>query len=312
MPVDPQVQTLLDMLAAMGAPPMHEQTVEEARQAMTAFDEMGGAPEEVHSIENRTIPGPAGEIPIRIYTPEGEGPFPVLVFFHGGGWVICSLDTHDPLCRMLANSAHCIVVSVDYRLAPEYKFPAAPEDCYAATKWVAENATSLNGDPARIAIGGDSAGGNLTAVVSLMARDRGEPKIIFQLLIYPVTDYYLPGTVSYTENAEGYFLTRDSMIWFWDYYITPEDDLDNPYLNPLRVGDLSGLPPAFVVTAEFDPLRDEGETYAQRLREAGVAVQAKRYNGMIHGFFNMTGVIDQSKAAVSEAATALAAAFTNS
>ncbi|MBA2288517.1 MAG: alpha/beta hydrolase [Ktedonobacteraceae bacterium] len=310
MPVDPQVQVFLDTLAAIGAPPLHEQSVNEARQAIAALDRMGDTPEHIHSIENRSIPGPAGTIPIRIYSPEGQGPFPILVFFHGGGWVICDLDTHDPACRILANAAHCIIVSVDYRLAPEHKFPAAPEDCYAATQWVAQNATSINGDPARIAVGGDSAGGNLAAVVSLMARDRGEPSIAFQLLIYPVTDYYLPGTTSYANNAEGYFLTRDAMAWFWKHYISIADDLDNPYLNPLRAKDVSKLPPAYIVTAEFDPLCDEGEAYAQRLREAGVPVQARRYNGMIHGFFTMVGLIDQSKPALAEAASVLEAAWT--
>lgn len=309
MPVDPQVQVFLDMLAAIGAPPLHEQSVDEARQSIAALDRMGGPPEHIHSIENRSIPGPAGSIPIRIYTPEGQGPFPILVFFHGGGWVICDLDTHDAASRILANAARCIIVSVDYRLAPEHKFPAAPEDCYAATQWVAQNAASIHGDPARMAIGGDSAGGNLAAVVSLMARDRGEPPITFQLLIYPVTDYYLPGTASYVSNAEGYFLTRDSMAWFWQHYISVADDLDNPYLNPLRAKDVSRLPPAYIVTAEFDPLRDEGEAYAQRLREAGVPIQARRYNGMIHGFFTMVGLIDQSKPALAEAASVLEAAW---
>ncbi len=309
MPVDSQIQSLLDMMAAMGAPPLEQQTVADARQRMTMMSQMGGSPEAVHKVENRTIPGSAGEIPVRIYTPEGDGPFPMLVFFHGGGFVIGDLDSHDPLCRTLTNAAHCIVVAVDYRLAPEHTFPAAPEDCYAATKWVADNAASLNGDAARIAVGGDSAGGNLSAVVSLMARDRRGPTILFQLLIYPVTDYYLPGTPSLRENADGYFLTRNSMIWFFNHYVPEGSDLDNPYLHPLRAKNLSNLPPAFVITAEYDPLRDEGEAYAQRLREAGVTVQAKRYNGMIHGFFNMVAAVDVAKEAVNEAAGALRKAF---
>lgn len=309
MPVDVQVQGLLDMMKAMGAPAISQQTVEEARAGSVNFEAMSGPPEPVHKIENRSIPGPFGEIPIRIYTPEGNGPFPVLVFFHGGGFVICSLDSHDQICRMLTNRAHCVVVSIDYHMAPEHRFPAAPEDCYAATQWVAENAASINGDSARIAVGGDSAGGNLAAVVSLMAHERGGPKLVFQLLIYPVTDHYDPGTQSLRDNADGYFLTRDDMIWFTNHYIKSDADIGHPYLHPLRAKDLSNLPPAYVVTAEYDPLRDEGEAYAQRLRDAGVPVQAKRYNGMIHGFFNMTGVVDQSKVAITEAAAALQAAF---
>ena len=309
MPVDAQVQGLLDMMEAMGTPPISQQTVEEARAGAVNFEALTGPPEPVHKIENRTIPGPLGEIPVRIYTPEGNGPFPVLVFFHGGGFVICSLDTHDQICRMLTNRANCVIVSVDYHMAPENRFPAAPEDCYTATQWVVENAASINGDSSRVAVGGDSAGGNLSAVVSLMARERGGPKIIFQLLIYPVTDHYEPGTQSLQDNADGYFLTRDDMIWFTNQYIKSDADIGHPHLHPLRAKDLSNLPPAYVVTAEYDPLRDEGEAYAQRLRDAGVPVQAKRYNGMIHGFFNMTGVIDQSKVAIDEAAAVLQAAF---
>lgn len=309
MPLDPQAQSLLDLLASMDAPPLHEQSVEFARQSFSMLQNMSGPLEEVNKIEDRTIPGPVGEIPIRIYTPEGNGPFPVLVFFHGGGWVIGSIETYDPVCRSLTNAGQCIVVSVEYRLAPEYKYPAAPEDCYAATKWVAENAASLNGDPSRVAVGGDSAGGNLSAVVSLMAKEHGGPKLVFQLLIYPATDYYLPGTPSITENGEGYFLTRDSMVWFSNHYLPENFDRYDPYTFPLHAQDVSGLPPAFVVTAEYDPLRDEGELYAQRLKDAGVRVQQKRYNGMIHGFISMAGVMDQGKQLLADCGAALRSAF---
>lgn len=310
MPVDPQAQVFLDMLAALNVPPANTQTVADARAMMEASRQLDSSPPEpIHRVENRTIPGPAGEIPVRIYTPEGDGPFPVLVYFHGGGWVICSLDTHDGVCRLLANQAQCVVVSVDYRLAPEHKFPAAADDCYAATKWVVENAASISGKPERVAVGGDSAGGNLAAVVSLMAKENGGPHIVFQLLIYPATDYYIPGTASIRENAEGYYLTRDAMIWFWNHYANSEEDANNPHMAPLRAKDLHGLPPALVITAEYDPLRDEGEMYATRLQEAGISVTATRYDGMVHGFFSLTNMMDQAKVAMAEAAAALRVAF---
>ncbi len=312
MPLDPQTQAVLDFLAASGMPPMHTQTVADARGAMLAMGSMGGEPEPVSSVEDREIPGPAGKIPVRIYTPEGKGPFPVLVFFHGGGWVIGNIESHDAVCRSLTNAAGCITVSVDYRLAPEHKFPAAPDDCYAATQWVAANAPTFNGDPARVAVGGDSAGGNLAAVVALMARDKGGPTLVYQLLIYPATDYYLPGTASIQENAEGYLLTRDDMIWFLNHYLTGEADTKHPYAFPLKAEDLSGLAPAMVITAEFDPLRDEGEMYALQMQEAGVAVTARRYQGTIHGFVSLSAMIDLGKQALADAAAGLRSAFGNS
>jgi acetyl esterase len=311
MPLDPQTQAVLDFLAASGMPPMHTQTVADARGAMLALGAMGGEPEPVGKVEDREIPGPEGQISVRIYTPEGKGPFPVLVFFHGGGWVIGNIETHDAICRSLTNLAGCITVSVDYRLAPEHKFPAAPEDCYAATQWVAANAATFNGDPTRIAVGGDSAGGNLAAVVALMARDRGGPNLVYQLLIYPATDYYLPGTQSIQENAEGYLLTRDDMIWFLDHYLSGEEDTTHPYAFPLKAGDLSGLAPAMVITAEFDPLRDEGEIYAFQMQKAGVEVTSRRYHGTIHGFVSLSGMIDLGKQALADAAAGLRSAFGN-
>jgi acetyl esterase len=210
MPLDPQAQAYLDQMAALNAPPLHTLSPELIRQATSMQLAMYGEPEPVANVENRVIPGPAGDIPVRIYTPSGNGPFPVLVFFHGGGWVICNLDTHDNICRNLTNQTPCIVVSVDYRLAPEHKFPAAPEDCYAATRWVAGNAAQLNGDPSRLALGGDSAGGNLTAVVAQMARDQGGPQLVFQLMIYPATDFKA-NTLSMEENARGYGLERQDI-----------------------------------------------------------------------------------------------------
>lgn len=310
MPLDPQIQFLLEQMAAAEAPPLSAASVEDARNQILLMVSLWNSElEPIQHVENRGIPGPAGNIPVRIYTPEGTGPFPVLVYFHGGGWVIGNLETHDNGCRQIANAAGCIVVSVDYRLAPEHKFPAAADDCYAATQWVAENASALNGDPARIAVGGDSAGGNLAAVVSLMARDKGGPPLMYQVLIYPVTGYHTPGTPSYQENAEGYFLTRDDMIWFWNHYLNSEDESKHPYASPLQAASLQGLPPALVLTAEYDPLRDEGELYAARLQEAGVPVIQRRYNGLIHGFFGMSAIVEQSKRAFTETIEALRAAF---
>jgi acetyl esterase/lipase len=308
MGVDPQTQALLDQIAGSGLPPLNTLPVAEARQAAQALGGMAGAPEAVAGVTNRTIPGPAGDLPVRIYTPVGAPPFPALVYLHGGGWVIGNLETHDAVCRTLTNAAGCMVVSVDYRLAPEHKFPAAAEDAYAATSWVAGHAASIGADPARIAVGGDSAGGNLSAAVALMARDRGTPKLRYQLLVYPVTDAACD-TASYRQNANGYFLTHDMMRWFWAHYLRSPADGHNAYASPLRAAELRGLPPALIMTAEFDPLRDEGEAYAARLREADVPVTLSRYDGMIHGFFGMAGVVDRAKDAVYEAATALRGAF---
>jgi acetyl esterase len=273
MPLDAQVQAFLEEQAALQLPPFAALTPEQVRAgiaAQVAAERAQNPPEPVARVEERTIPGPAGAIPVRIYTPEGTGPFPVLVFFHGGGWVICTLDTHDGLCRALANGAGCVVVSVDYRLAPEHTFPAAPEDCFAATQWVAAHAGELQGDRARLAVGGDSAGGNLTAVVAQMARERGGPALAFQLLIYPAVDLRPDaGYASMQENALGYFLDKPSMDWFAGHYLRGEADRTHVLASPMLAADLRGLPPALVTTAEFDPLRDEGEAYARRLVEAG-------------------------------------------
>jgi acetyl esterase len=306
MPLHRQAKDFLDQLTAAGMPPLGSLPVPETREAFNGIAAFGGPPEPLATVEERRIPGPAGEIPLRIYTPDARAPRPLLVFFHGGGWVIGNFDTHDAVCRHLAKQSGAIVVAVDYRLAPEHKYPAAAEDCYAATKWSAENAAALGGDASRLVVGGDSAGGNLAAVVSLMARDRGGPKVAFQLLVYPVTNHSYD-TASYRENADGYLLTRDSMVWFWNHYLRSDADGEEPYASPLRARSLAGLPPAMVVTAEFDPLRDEGEAYAERLRESGVPVTLKRYDGLIHGFFILTGVFDHAKQAVAEAATKIRA-----
>lgn len=301
--LDPQAQALLGAMPPM--PALAEIDVALLRSGMQAQSALSpGEPEPVARVENRSIPGPDGQIPLRIYAPEGSGPLPALVFFHGGGFVLCDLDTHDGTCRSLANGAGCVVVAVDYRLAPEHPFPAGLEDCYAAARWVAEHAGEIGADPARIAVAGDSAGGNLSAAVTLLARERGGPALRFQLLIYPVTNCDFD-TDSYRENAEGYFLTTDMMKWFWRQYLRDPADAAQPHASPLRAPDLSGLPPAHVVTAGYDPLRDEGEAYAARLREAGVPLTARRYDGMFHGFFAMTAFLDVAKQAMGEACEAL-------
>ena len=306
MPLDPQAKAVMDLVAALGLPPNHTVSPEEARANGKSRPRAPGP--EVTKVEDREIPGPDSQVPVRIYTPEGSGPFPVLVWFHGGGWVLGDLDNSDGVSRHLTVTAGVVVVSVDYRLAPETKFPGPVEDCYSATKWVAENAASINADPARIAVGGDSAGGNLAAAVSMMARDRGGPSVGFQLLVYPVTDRNF-STISYRDNGEDYSLTRDGMIWFWDHYLAKDSDADNPYASPLRAQRLKDLPPALVITAEYDPLRDEGEAYAHRLRNAGIPATSSRYDGMIHGFFGMSAAVDKGKQAIEEASAALQAAF---
>ncbi|MBM4266464.1 MAG: alpha/beta hydrolase [Deltaproteobacteria bacterium] len=308
MPLDEDVKQMMALLSPPGAPALHELGVEMARQAMNSLLGTGAEPEPVARVENRDIPGPNGPIPVRIYTPQGKGPHPALVYFHGGGWVLGNLETHDASSRSLTNQVGCVVVSVDYRLAPEHKFPCAIEDCYAATAWVAANARELDVDAARIAIGGDSAGGNLTATVALAAKERGGPRIVHQLLIYPVTDARME-TVSYRENADGYFLTAGSMQWFWEQYLSCADDRTNPLASPECAKDLGGLPPATVITAEFDPLRDEGEAYGERLRAAGVPTEIRRWDGVIHGFFGMTMGLEKGRDAMQYAARQLRSAF---
>ena len=303
MPLDPQVSAFLHQIAAAGAPPPHEQTPDEARAGFTLLAVMAGPPEEPVATEDGTLPGPNGEIPVRIYRPAGGGLLPVVVYFHGGGWVIGDITSHDTVCHRLAAGVPAVVVSVDYRLAPEHRFPAAVGDCDAATSWVAEHAADLGADPARLAVAGDSAGGNLAAVVARRARDRGGPAIAFQLLIYPATDM-TRSMPSHAENGAGYLLETDTMGWFLAHYLDGADPRQ-PDASPLFTEDLSGLPRALVVTAEFDPLRDEGEAYAERLAEAGVEVTSSRYEGMIHGFYGLDRVIDTARRATDETVAAL-------
>jgi acetyl esterase len=278
------VQAVLAAMEALGAPEIHELAPSVARE-MTAEMLPDGEPiEAVGRVEDRSIPGPDGDIPIRIYTPDSDGPHPVVVFFHGGGFVIGDLDSHDDPCRLLTNAVEAVVVSVDYRLAPEHPFPAAVEDAYAATEWVAANASEFDADPDRLAVAGDSAGGNLAAVVALAARDRDGPDIAYQALLYPSVDLGEGGDYpSRQENAQGYFLTLEDMEYFFDHYVPSWVHHANPYLGPMAAESHADLPPATVATMGFDPLRDEGRAYADALEADGTLVTHREYEDLIHG-----------------------------
>jgi len=300
MPVDPHIVPLLDLIAA--APPMHEGSPADAREAFRKLTVEARQPEQVvpvDSVEDVEVPGPDGPLAARVYRPAAPGPVPTVVLFHGGGWVIGDLETHDNMARSICRDCEAVVVSVDYRLAPEAPFPAAVDDALAATRWVAAHLDDLGGDE-RVALAGDSAGGNLAAVVSQQLRDEGGPRLAGQLLIYPATDV-TGDHASRVENAEGYFLDLPTMAWFMNHYAADAALHTDPRLSPLRQEDLAGLPPAVVVTAGFDPLRDEGEAYADRLAEAGVPVQLRRFDSMIHGFFDMGMFSPGARSAIDEA-----------
>lgn len=294
MALDAQTAALLAQLQEAAVPTLGTASVTETREMAMGFIALQGEAEPVARVVHRFIPGPGADLPVRVYYPEGDGPFPAYVLYHGSGWTIANLDVADVPARAFVNRSGCAVVAVNYRKAPEHPFPAPLEDCYAALCWTVANAEDLGLDPGRIGVTGDSAGGNLAAAVCLKARDDHGPSIAHQLLVYPVTDHSFD-TPSYQENAEGYLLERQSMEWFWGHYLADPADGDHPYASPLRAPDLAGLPPAFVVTAGFDPLRDEGERYADRLREAGVTVRARRYETMIHGFLWFGGVVDGAR-----------------
>jgi acetyl esterase len=297
MPLDPQAKILLDQLAAAEGPNINDQSPAQARGMFAALARLGGGGPEVASVEDRAVPGPAGDVPVRIYTPaSGTAPRPAVVFFHGGGFVIGDLDTHDPDCRAIANGTGATVVAVDYRLAPEHPYPAAQQDCIAAVGWVHTHAAELGVDPDRLAVAGDSAGGNLAAVAAQQLLAAGGPALRAQVLIYPATELAMTFP-SIKENGEGYLLTEDTMRWFMDHY---QPVVDDPLASPLLTEDLAGLPPALVITAEFDPLRDEGEAYADKLRAAGVPVVLTRYDGMIHGFFAFRSIFDAATRATDE------------
>jgi acetyl esterase len=317
MPLDLQAREFLDKLQRSRAPAMHTLSPEDARALVVPL-RMPREP--VDRIENRVIDGPAGELRVRIYHPSaasggtagasqqtGRGR-PVVVYFHGGGWVVGSIASHDALCRRLCNQSAGIVVSVDYRLAPEHRFPAAVDDCFAATLWVADHAAEWGGDLRRLAVAGDSAGGNLAAVVALLARDRGGPAITRQVLIYPITDY-MPDFESYQRNGRDYFLTTETIAWFWEQYLNDPEQGRDWRTSPIRAADLTGLPPAVVLVAEYDPLIDEGLAYADRLEAAGVEVSRIVCPGQIHGFIRRLDIFDCAANAVEQLSDDLRSAF---
>jgi len=286
--VDPQVQQLLDAIAAIGGAKTTAMSPQEARSGYEFMLSRPAPAEDAIATEDLCIAGPEGDVPVRIYRPPVQGAGPTVVFFHGGGWVIGSVNTHDAQARLTASGTGAVVVSVDYRLAPEHRFPAALDDCAAATQWALDHAKDLGGSVDAVAVAGDSAGGNLAAAVALRRRDNGERSLAAQLLIYPVTDASR-ATPSYAENAEGYFLDADTMRWFWSHYLGGEAPTAESSI--IDAAELGGLPPAVVVTAQYDPLRDEGNAYAQRLRKAGVDVTLIECPGLIHGFYGMTDYV---------------------
>jgi len=302
VPLDPQLQAMRDQRERDGVPPLYTMSLADARAAdLASIRESGGEPEPVHEVANLTIPGPGGELPLRVYRPASARPLPALLYFFGGGWVLGTIDTADGVSRSLANSSGALVAVVGYRLAPEHPFPAAVDDCYAAVRWVAGHAEEIGADPARLVVGGDSAGGNLAAAVALRAR-AGGPALAGQLLVYPNTDQ-LADDRSMRAADDPFLFNRRSVAWYRRHYLANPDDAADPLASPLRAESLAGLPPALVITAEYDPLRDQGEAYAHRLADAGVQVELSRYPGMAHGFFTMAGTVDASRAAIQQASS---------
>ncbi len=308
MPLDPDAQLVLDMIRLAGRPAFETLTPDEARQAyINSRKVLQPPPEDVADVRDTTAPGPAGDIPLRIYRPRDGSPaekLPVLVYYHGGGWLLGDLDSHDGVCRRFANAARCCVVSVDYRMAPEHKFPAAVDDCIAATQWTVTQSDALNIDPMRVAVGGDSAGGNLAAVMALLARDGGLPPLTFQLLIYPATDMMMT-TVSSQTISDGVPLTSKTMRWFIDHYMRDGADKRDWHASPLRAADLSGTAQALVLTCACDPLCDEGIAYARRLEQEGVRVTHLHFSDQLHGFMSMGRIIRAADVAIDMMGAAL-------
>jgi len=309
MSLDQQLRRYLDGLAAQGAKPVYELTVAEARRVAEERAPLQfSLAEPVATVREIDVPGPNGPVRTRVYTPASPVPLPILVFFHGGGWVTGSLDTHDGVCRSLATRTPCVVASADYRMAPEHRFPAAVEDAWALMQWVSAHAREIGGDAGRLAVGGDSAGGNLAAVMALRARGAAGSALRLQLLLYPVTDHDFDRP-SYVRNATGYGLTREAMRWYWDQYVPDVAQRNNPEASPLRAADLSGVAPAVVLTCEYDPLLDEGVAYAERLAEADVPTVHQRYDGVIHGVARMPDITLRAWELLDDSIRALRDAF---
>jgi acetyl esterase len=307
MPLDPLLKGFLDQMAAQPQPKLWELNAPAGRELFAALMQAVGPKDvPIGSVKDLVIPGPVGEIAARSYAPVAGGgePLPTLVFFHGGGFVIGNVETHDGLCRMLANESKCRVISVDYRLSPEHKFPAAVDDALAAVTWIEANAAQLGVDANRVAVGGDSAGGSLAAVVSQLARDAGTPKIAFQLLLFPVT-HIGADTHSRRAFADGYFLEGKGLEWFFNHYFEPGADRAQPKASPLLAEKFAGLPPAYIMVAGFDPLHDEGVAYAEKLRAAGVAVMLDDHPGMVHDFIYLQAVLPKAAEALASAARAV-------
>lgn len=307
MPLHPLFQTMLQ--TSQTAPPAHTLPLDVIREANLAMLPMLGEPEPVHNICDRVVPVQNGAINIRIYTPDGQGDFPVLLTIHGGGWVAGSLAVFDHISRALANRIGCIVVSIEHRLAPENKFPIPLLDCFAAARWVAEHINEFGGDSTRMAVLGESAGGNIAAALALLARDRGGPGFVYQVLVNPALDYPEPGSESMNQFGKGYGLTQIDILWCLQQYMAGENDLHDPYFLPLRSSNLHELPPALILTAEYDPLRDDGQAYAERLQAAGVPATAICIEGVIHGFFLLTKLIEPANQALEIVAEGLRNAF---
>jgi len=302
VPLDPQLQALRDQRERDGVAPLYTMTLAQARAAdLASIQAGGGAPEPVAEVRDLTVPGPGGDLPLRLYLPALGGPLPVLFYFFGGGWVLGTIDTADGVARSLANRSGALVAVPGYRLAPEHPFPAAIDDCYAAVRWVAAHAAEIGADPSRLLVGGDSAGGNLAAAVALRARDDGGPAFAGQLLVYPNTDQ-LADDQSMREADDPQLFNRHSVAWYRQHYLSDPGDAASPLASPLRAQTLAGLAPALVITAEYDPLRDQGEAYARRLAAEGVPVTLSRYPGMAHGFFTMAGTVSASRDAIAQAA----------
>jgi acetyl esterase len=304
MPLDPQAQEYLDAARRAALPPLPAISLEEGR--IRAAKALTYAGETLPQVWDIVIPGPDGALRARHYIPRAEVLLPAVLFLHGGGWVLNNLDTHDHVCRALAKLSGCAIFSVDYRLAPEHKFPAGVEDAWAALNWLAKNGADLQVDPTRLGVAGDSSGATLATVMALRTRQAKILRLGCQALIYPPTDHWSSGTKSYRENGQDYLLTRDLMIWFWEKYLPIHPPLDNPEICPLRAPNLRGMPPTLLVTAEYDPLRDEGEAYAERLQASGVPTTITRYKGMLHGFVSHFPIMDQGKTCLRQVAQFLA------